>query len=281
MVNFDCWISVTSQAFSSQLGLVRSLDRCLHIHIHLFSSCFSFPRLGIAIQCTHLFNWHGICCIAFHSPLSGTENVSRRVVQQHSSNHAPPIERAPYSLSTVDDLTNRRSDWRRKDSRLRQTCDRCILSIEPCPPCVGQRRTPPARDTLTRYNIIDSEFLNRTEYFLHSSGKELIETLSTPNLLLISLHSLHHSILLGDCYLSRYIPELPPPPQQDKFPDKVKTHAQGIYRALQGFPGATNSGDTSTRGKQPDYGWCLTDVNVKICLTMRVDRKNNEIRMES
>lgn len=55
----------------------------------------------------------------------------------------------------------------------------------------------------------------------------------------------------------------------------------GLYRVLQGFPGATISGETSTRGKQPDYVWCPADGNVKMCLTLRVDRENNEIRMES
>lgn len=94
-----------------------------------------------------------------------------------------------------------------------------------------------------------------------------------------------------------------------------------LYNALQGFPGATIIGTTSTRGKQPDYGWCPkrtprqsgpaepkmpstvievmytenheklnldvrywlspNEENVKMCLTFRVDRENNEIRMES
>lgn len=62
---------------------------------------------------------------------------------------------------------------------------------------------------------------------------------------------------------------------------REKLMPMGLYRVLQGFPGATISGETSTRGKQPDYVWCPADGNVKMCLTLRVDRENNEIRMES
>jgi hypothetical protein len=173
---------------------------------------------------------------------------------------------------------------------------------------------------LQLFDLIDSLTSNATEYFLLYSGEESIETIintqtkpiihissfdAAEGLLLVKMPSISHGVAADA------VDEL----------IKLQLMSMGLRNAIHGFPNSTIVGTTPTRAKEPDYGWSPrrtprqpgpsqplrpsivlevtytendkklnTDVrywlspndgNVKMCLTLRIDRKNNEIRMES
>jgi hypothetical protein len=174
---------------------------------------------------------------------------------------------------------------------------------------------------LQLFDLLDSE-MNATQTFLIYSGKESIETIVDPQSTIdipafISSFDIIEELLLIKMTSRTHAAAA----DQINSLIRKKLRPMGLYDALQGFPGATIIGKTSTRGKQPDYGWCPirkprqsgpakpkmpsivievayteddeilnldvrywlspNDGNVKMCLTLRVDRENNEIRMES
>lgn len=175
---------------------------------------------------------------------------------------------------------------------------------------------------LQLFDLLDSENSNESEYFLLYSGKKSIETIvnSKPTL---DIPTFISSFDITEGLLLVKMPSRTHAAAADEINSLIreKLLPMGLFNTLQGFPGATITGETSTRGKQPDYGWCPKrrprqsgpaqpkmpsivievactendeklnldvrywlspdDGNVKMCLTLRVDRKNDEIRMES
>ncbi|KAJ5246655.1 hypothetical protein N7468_001638 [Penicillium chermesinum] len=167
-------------------------------------------------------------------------------------------------------------------------------------------------------NLLDSEFSERTAYFLLRSGKKSIESIIksvetysissfdiTEGLILFKLSFRTHAAAVHEINLLIIEKLLP----------------MGLDKAIQGFPRPRITGKESTRGKEPDYSWCPTrtprssahvktrmptvalevavteddkklnsdvrywlspnDGNANLCLTLRINPINNEIRMES
>lgn len=172
-------------------------------------------------------------------------------------------------------------------------------------------------------DIIDSEASSGTEYLLLCSGKESIDTIINPLSITIDCPKAISSFDTVEGLLLVKMPSRTHAAAADEINSLIKEKLlpMGLYHAIQGFPGAQIRGRTSTRGKEPDYGWAPKrrprqsgasgpkmpsvvievaatekdeklnldvrywlspdDGNVKMCITLRVDRDNNEIRIES
>ncbi|KAJ5246874.1 hypothetical protein N7468_001857 [Penicillium chermesinum] len=170
-------------------------------------------------------------------------------------------------------------------------------------------------------NLIASEFSKGTACFLLRSGKKSIESIInladtdtsyhissfdiTEGLILIKMPSLIH------CAAAHEI----------NYLILQKLQPMKLDKAIRGYPGASIRGEESSRGKEPDYSWCPVrrprssahprmkmpsvalevavsendkklnadvryllspeDGNAELCLTLRVDKVNNNIRLES
>ncbi|KAJ5328669.1 hypothetical protein N7452_009059 [Penicillium brevicompactum] len=170
-------------------------------------------------------------------------------------------------------------------------------------------------------DIIDSETSNATDHFILYSGKESIKTIVSQSPVdipkFISSFDIKEELLL----VKKPSRTRAAAADEINALIREKLMPMGLYNAIQGFPSATVIGKINTRGKQPDYGWCPkrrrcqcgtaepkmpsvvievaeiehdhkfnsdvrywlspNDGNVKMCLTLRVDHGNDEIRLES